>query len=89
MQSMHELSGFFISKSVVRKWKSAAFSLGDHSFQDVESKNASSLNVTLSLFQCFLSLVTKLYCFAPKYSLPIYQMCKSLILAQKHKKLEA
>ena len=41
------------------------------SIRDVEYKNASSINVTLSRFLFFYPLATKFYCFLPKYLLNI------------------
>ena len=61
----------FVFKSIVKTEKSMHFLFVDLSSHDVKSKNASSINVTLSLFLFFHPLVIKFYCFIPKYLLII------------------
>ena len=62
---------FFIGKSGVKTEKSKPTLFVDLSVHDVESKNASSINVTLSLFLFSHPLAIKFNCFVLKYLLNI------------------
>ena len=62
---------FFMGKSSVKTEKSKPTLFVDLSVHDVESKNASSINVTLSLFLFSQPLAIKFNCFVLKYLLNI------------------
>ena len=62
---------FFIWNSSVKIEKSNPIVFLHSSVRDAESKNVSSVNVTLSRFLFSYPLAIKIYCFVPKYLLNI------------------